>query len=139
MTSHAGTWKDYGSCASIGPSDYLWYPSGATTELTTLLRICNNCEVQYECLTEALNTIPQDDYGWWAGNSPNDRKALRTEPEPHQRLLGVSRTATPHQAATARRHHADGRGIAWIAYALHLTGPAVRRALRGTKTRRAAA
>ena len=111
-------WKDHGSCASIGPLDHIWYPEKGAQHPSTVLTVCSHCPVQYQCLTAALAQPSSHDFGYWAGNRD---------------------TATPQQAEAVRAHHADGRTTAWISYAVHLTGPAVRRALRGTKTRKAAA
>lgn len=132
-------WKDQGSCASIGPLDHIWYPEKGAQHPSTVLTVCSGCPVQYQCLTAALATPSTHDFGYWAGNSEKDRVKLRNYATPRPRVLLVSDTATPEQAEAVRAHHADGRSIAWISYAVHLTGPAVRRALRGTKTRRAAA
>ena len=139
MTNHAGTWKDYGNCASIGPSDDIWYPAkGRANQTATVASLCRACTVQYECLTTALADPASQDHGFWASTSEQDRQVLRRtghDPAPRQWL--VSSHATPGQATAARRHHHDGRSIAWISYALRLTGPAVRAALRD-KTKAAA-
>ena len=139
MTNHAGTWKDYGNCASIGPSDDIWYPSkGRANRTRDVVTICSACTVQYECLTTALADPKIHDHGFWASTSEIDRQVLRRtghDPAPRQWL--VSSHATPGQATAARRHHHDGRSIAWISYALRLAGPAVRAALRD-KTKAAA-
>ena len=138
MTNHAGTWKDYGNCASIGPSDDIWYPAKGGGQTRDVVTICSACTVQYECLTTALADPASQDHGFWASTSEQDRQVLRRtghDPAPRQWL--VSSHATPGQATAARRHHHDGRSIAWISYALRLTGPAVRAALRD-KTKAAA-
>lgn len=137
--THAGTWKDHGTCAQIGPFDALWYPEKGHQQPSVITRTCAGCAVQYECLTTALDTPSTHDFGWWAGNSEMDRRALRDQETPQPRILLVTDTATPEQAIAARRHAADGRSIAWISYATHLTGPAVRHTLRGPKTKRDAA
>ena len=131
------TWKDYGNCASVGPHDALWFPERGYPQPTKVARTCANCWVQYECLTYALNTPSADDFGWWAGSSEKDRQILRRQGTPAPRVELITDTATPETRTAARRHAADGRSIAWISYALRLTGPAVRAALRD-KTKAAA-
>ena len=137
------TWKDYGTCASIGPLDPLWFPEkNSGSDPTTVRRVCRSCLVQYECLTTALATPHTQDHGWWAGTSETDRHRLRRDDGLTDRTRPawtVAHTPTHEQADAARRHHNDGRSIEWISYALHLTAPAVHSAVTTTKSRETAA
>lgn len=71
-------------CAQTDPE--LFFPEKGDHATSSMAkRICNNCFLVKECLTEALQKEYPD--GIWGGTSPTERRFLRQKAEPNTALL----------------------------------------------------
>lgn len=71
-------WAEAASCVGLDPE--LWFPSNGeyrTHEFALAMQTCARCPVKRECLTEGM----QNDYGIWAGWTPEHRKQLKQRME----------------------------------------------------------
>lgn len=68
--SHAGL--DFALCSQMDPE--LWFPEPWEDETPAKL-ICGGCLARNACLAFALNA--NEEYGIWAGLSPDERRAMR--------------------------------------------------------------
>lgn len=65
-------WRAQAPCRRRDPE--LWYPL-PTEPADVALSICRSCDVQAECLAEALNA-KDGEFGVWGATTPRDRRAM---------------------------------------------------------------
>ncbi len=70
------TWRDLALCREVD-SEMFFPPRGGSAQPAK--RICGQCSVRVECLTEALSYPAQDDHGIRGGLSGRERLALRKQ------------------------------------------------------------
>lgn len=83
-------WWHQAACAGLPTS--LFFPKRGVTNITRQQRICAQCPVQLECLTEALNTAEVDDFGVRAGTHRVTRTKLRRRGVTAEQYLEGSRS-----------------------------------------------
>lgn len=54
----------------------MFYPAHGQKYAKEAIEACGNCPVKSKCLNHALT---YEEYGYWAGTTPNERKAMRKE------------------------------------------------------------
>jgi hypothetical protein len=73
-------------CAQTDPE--LFFPEkGQDNKMAK--SICAQCPISLACLEDALNILPDEDFGIWGGTSARERIALRKYPETLERLRVV--------------------------------------------------
>jgi WhiB family redox-sensing transcriptional regulator len=68
-------WVEQALCRGVGPS--VFFPGAGRDAAEALRAVCRSCPVRTECLALALSHQPIDDYGWFGGLDPLQRRALR--------------------------------------------------------------
>jgi hypothetical protein len=66
------SWQKQSNCSDLDPS--MFYPSHGQRYAYEAVEACYKCPVKEECLQHALQF---EEYGYWAGTSPNKRVAMR--------------------------------------------------------------
>lgn len=95
-------WRSYALCGQVDPE--LWFPfNNRKSQADRAKRICGDCPVQNECLSEALRN--GDEYGIWGGCTAMERRRLsRSMAATHLRKPPDSVQPCGTKAAYARHH-----------------------------------
>jgi WhiB family redox-sensing transcriptional regulator len=71
-------WQARAACQGADSSTFFLGEGNPAKQLEAARAICADCPVFLECLEFATFTMPQE-YGVWAGSTPEDRRALRAD------------------------------------------------------------
>ncbi|WP_170200589.1 WhiB family transcriptional regulator [Prauserella endophytica] len=66
-------WREFALCREVDTE--LFFPEKGNNDTGPAKRICNACEVQDECLREAMTESRM--YGIWGGTTERERRQLK--------------------------------------------------------------